>query len=397
MINLKTSALALIVSCAASTLATADDEHKWELTGGIGRYFFDSSDTNVEDANALNIGIGYVIDKDWTVEGIYSDFETEANYSNTDIDGSHYHLDALYHLSKQGKWQPFLIGGIGDLKLEPESTNSYRQTLLNAGAGVKYALSPQWQIRGDARTLYSLDEESTDYNINLGLTYLFGKSQPKAPLDSDNDGINDSLDDCPNTPQGEMVNSKGCPTDSDNDGIKDANDNCPNTPANTNVNTQGCPLDSDGDGVYDSKDQCPKTEKNLKVDVKGCPITLKKTVNIDLAVNFDNNSSVVKQAYLTEIKRVAEFMTQYANTTVIIEGHTDDSGPEKYNKNLSQRRADAVASTLISKMGISADRVKSIGYGETKPIASNGTTEGRQQNRRVIAKISSEATSLKQR
>lgn len=110
-------------------------------------------------------------------------------------------------------------------------------------------------------------------------------------------------------------------------------------------------LDSDGDGVYDDEDQCPDTAANLAVDSKGCPMKLTENVSIELKVNFDNNSDVVKEAYYPEIKRVADFMAKYSNTQVEVQGHTDSRGSAAYNKNLSQRRADAVAKVLVEKFG----------------------------------------------
>lgn len=92
------------------------------------------------------------------------------------------------------------------------------------------------------------------------------------PLDADNDGIPDYRDKCPNTPKGVKVDSNGCPLDSDGDGVPDYKDICPNTPHGVKVDDLGCPLDSDGDGVPDFKDKCPHTPYNVQVDDNGCPL-----------------------------------------------------------------------------------------------------------------------------
>src|ERR1700690_2755146 len=91
--------------------------------------------------------------------------------------------------------------------------------------------------------------------------------EPK-PVDSDGDGVVDSLDKCPNTPAGVKVDAQGCPLDSDGDGVPDYLDKCPNTPAGVKVDAQGCPLDSDGDGVPDYLDKCPNTPAGT---ADGCP------------------------------------------------------------------------------------------------------------------------------
>ena len=92
------------------------------------------------------------------------------------------------------------------------------------------------------------------------------------PLDSDNDGIADYIDICPNTPKGVMVDEFGCPLDADNDGIPDYLDKCANTPLGVQVDKFGCPLDSDVDSVPDYLDKCPNTPKREQVDESGCPI-----------------------------------------------------------------------------------------------------------------------------
>lgn len=107
--------------------------------------------------------------------------------------------------------------------------------------------------------------------------------------------------------------------------------------------------------------------------------------NIELKVLFDNDKSFVKPHYYDEIQRVAQFMQRHPEVTATIEGHTDSNASDMYNVKLSQRRVDAVKKILIENYGISANRLNSIGYGESRPVATNETAEGRQQNRRVVA------------
>lgn len=111
-------------------------------------------------------------------------------------------------------------------------------------------------------------------------------------------------------------------------------------------------------------------------------------VTIDLKVEFDTNKAVVKDKYSGEIKKVADFMKKYPNTTAVIEGHTDNVHTAEYNQKLSQARANSVKQYLIEKFGIKASRLSAVGHGLTKPVASNSTEEGRQKNRRVQAVIS---------
>ena len=108
-------------------------------------------------------------------------------------------------------------------------------------------------------------------------------------------------------------------------------------------------------------------------------------VTIELEVLFDTDKAIVKPNYYNEISEVADFMSQYPNTVVTIEGHTDSRASDSYNQALSQRRVDAVKSVLITEFGVTPDRLSAVGYGESKPRASNDTVEGRQLNRRVVA------------
>jgi OOP family OmpA-OmpF porin len=110
-------------------------------------------------------------------------------------------------------------------------------------------------------------------------------------------------------------------------------------------------------------------------------------VTIVLNVEFDTNKAIVKEKYRNEIKKVADFMKTYPKTTAVIEGHTDNVHTAEYNQKLSQARADSVRQYLINNFGIKASRLTAVGYGLTKPIASNSTEEGKQKNRRVQAVI----------
>ena len=113
-----------------------------------------------------------------------------------------------------------------------------------------------------------------------------------------------------------------------------------------------------------------------------------KEVSIELLVEFDTGKAIVKPKYNSEIKKVADVMKEYPDTTVVIEGYTDNVGKEAANVRLSQRRADSIKVYLVKKFGIDSSRLKAIGYGPNRPIASNATKEGRQKNRRVKAVFS---------
>jgi OOP family OmpA-OmpF porin len=194
------------------------------------------------------------------------------------------------------------------------------------------------------------------------------------PFDSDKDGIYDYLDKCPNTAKGIKVDQTGCPYDLDGDGVPDYKDNCPDTPKGVKVVDTGCPPDTDGDGVYDYKDKCPGTPEGAKVDAAGCWV-LK-------GVKFDTGKAVVKTKYYPILDEIAAILKKNRGIKVEVQGHTDSRGSEKYNQKLSEARAKMVMAYLV-KAGIEQNRLIYEGYGESKPIASNKTTKGRTENRRV--------------
>lgn len=178
-------------------------------------------------------------------------------------------------------------------------------------------------------------------------------------------------------------------TDSDGDGVLDSRDICPDTPKGAPVDTRGCPLDSDRDGVYDYLDKCPHTTKGTVVDRSGCPLPpTEEKVSIQLHVEFDFDQAKVKASYHDHLRKVADFLKIHPETVVVLAGHTDNVGKERYNLKLSQRRAENVKNYLIKSYGISASRLTTRHFGESSPIASNDTDEGRQRNRRVDADIS---------
>ena len=107
-------------------------------------------------------------------------------------------------------------------------------------------------------------------------------------------------------------------------------------------------------------------------------------------VTFDTNSTVVKPGLYTEIDRVAGVLSRYPETLIRVEGHTDSVGSEEYNMDLSFRRANSVRDLLVQR-GINIRRIETVGFGETKPVATNATEAGRQLNRRVEIKVAPQA------
>lgn len=335
-------ALSAAIAAVISTGASADN-HKVEIHADVGRTFFEDP---MDDANTWGLGVGFALTENWMLDLVASQYDSETQTGGIEVDGTQYRMDMLYHINTESAWRPYVAFGVGDQKREFNST-SERDTLLNLGAGVKRSLGDSWQFRTDLRAFNSLDNEYTDLAVTAGIGFVFG--QTSAPA------------------------------------------------AAAPVVAAPVEVDSDGDGVFDSKDQCPDTPKTHKVDAVGCSLKLTETVSIKLNITFDTAKAIIKPEFEGEVANLATFMNQYADTVVTVEGHTDSQGSDAYNQKLSQSRADSVKAALITKHGISADRVNAVGFGEAKPIADNMNAAGREQNRRVVGQVSTAVTKTETR
>ncbi len=205
------------------------------------------------------------------------------------------------------------------------------------------------------------------------------KENRGCPADTDGDGIYDTEDKCPELSG--VASNNGCPIDTDGDGVYDKDDRCPKINFRSPT---GCPPDTDGDGIYDADDRCPKVKGDISNN--GCPFSKKEeAVLIDLqsSVEFETGRAILKANSRAKLDQLANILNKKKDIKMRIEGHTDAQGDASNNLILSQDRAEACKAYLVSK-GISGSRLKSVGYGERKPIATNETAEGRQRNRRVM-------------
>jgi outer membrane protein OmpA-like peptidoglycan-associated protein len=203
--------------------------------------------------------------------------------------------------------------------------------------------------------------------------------------DSDGDGVSNDKDQCPNVAG--LLTLSGCP-DSDGDGITDVDDNCPGTVGPRG--NRGCPWpDSDGDSVLDKDDQCPNEAGSVANN--GCPEDPSVIINEMLVglgpVTFSTGQSSILEESEVLLLEVVAILNAYPETKFALEGHTDSKFTEKFNQKLSEKRAASVLNFLTSN-GIEASRLSTVGFGETAPVASNDTSEGRAQNRRVEVKLS---------
>ena len=434
-----------ILPAALLAIALAVPTHKsvamevqgFEVGGGLG--FIDpGGKRDIDSDPAALLTFGARLQGPWGAE-------VAAMFGN---DISLLGVRGLYHFSElPGAWTPYVSAGLGITDPKPGEND----TTGLVGVGVKHPINESLGLRAELNAHQGFDSGTTDMSIFVGVTWNWGRGATQtaaapaaaataaaAPVvaegDADRDGVLDSKDRCPGTRAGTRVNSEGCALDTDGDGVLDVSDNCPGTPAATAVDNQGCPnvagpnADTDGDGIADNVDRCPGTKAGAKVNVEGCePVTtaiqdrdgdgvpddndkcadtpsgakvdvdgctqkLTQKVSITLKLGFDTDKAGIKPEFADDISKVAKFMREYPGTSVIIEGHTDNTGNSDYNQKLSQRRAEAVADSLVRDHGVPGNRVKAVGYGDTRPVADNSSSAGRAQNRRVEAAIEETVT-----
>ena len=394
------AAVALALFCASAAVAENHGPRKGNLyLNGFG-HFYAPGGSQFDDDLELGVGggVGFGFTDRFLGEINYLNSEHQFSDSATEeSDLDQLQLDLIYKLSTElHSFSPYVVGGYGGVEAGGSSGFDDNQTSL--GLGLFSDITRRVALRGEFRGVWSNGAKDLQPFFRLGLTAILGKvnDSVSGPVDSDGDGVYNPDDRCPNTPPGTAVDATGCalagPGDADGDGVSDDIDRCPTTPAGISVDSRGCALDGDGDGVPDYLDKCPDSEAGAKVDAEGCYVELEKEVTIDLNLEFDTNSANLRSDHYPEIQRVVDFLRQYPTANAVIEGHTDSSGGAEYNQSLSEKRATSVRNYLVDQADIRGERLTSRGFGETRPIASNDTTEGRQQNRRVSAVVSGTQT-----
>jgi len=261
----------------------------------------------------------------------------------------------------ENAFKPYMLVGAGQSKIEIENAagnfvTGSKDTIGNLGLGAMYRINDALSLRGEARAIHNFDNNWWEGMALAGLEVVLG---------------------------GHLKPTVAVPPVVEPDVY---------VPPVVVVEED---VDSDGDGVVDSLDACPGTPMNVVVDERGCPIPVDITdeLKMELRVFFDNDKSNIKAQYQPEIAKVAEKMREYPNSTARIEGHASKTGPSaRYNQRLSEARAVAVKSMLTNEFGVAPNRLSTVGYGYDRPIADNDTEEGRAMNRRVYAIITGDKT-----
>ena len=355
----------ILTSVACASLMFAANDYKYEVTPMFGTAFSEHNTDLPKGYSQAGLALGFnqtdsIFDQ---VElGFLRSIEDVdyQNVSNRDTGITRIFTNFIKDYPLNSNYTLYGLIGAGIELFDDEFAGNKDGLFGNYGAGLKIKVYENISMKVDLRHAIETDHGDNTLLYNIGLAIPFGKVAKPVPA---------------------PVMVKETPKDSDNDGVIDAKDQCPNSVPNAVVNAMGCEMDDDKDGVVNRLDQCPTTMAGAKVDAVGC-ITL-----VDLDINFATNSAKIAPSYYSKIEAFANMMKSNTKLKATIEAHTDSIGSAAYNKKLSQKRANSTVEALKS-LNVEASRLTAIGYGESKPLVTNDTAENRSKNRRVHAVIS---------
>jgi OOP family OmpA-OmpF porin len=275
-------------------------------------------------------------------------------------------LNGVYEYENRTPISPYILGGIGYEKVDGEQKDVIEShTFVQAGVGVRMDIEDGYTAKIEGRFLQILsgNDEENEAVVTAGLSIPIASStaRPKPIIRK--------------RPQRRVAIIKPIQV------VKPIIIHEP--PKIFNSNNNECSIkislpDFDRDGIEDRLDQCPDTPCNFSVDGYGCPI------KATLKIHFSTNSSDIRGYSMVKVDEFAHFLLKNRGSMITIIGHTDSFGSSILNRKLSYARAKSVVLALIDK-GVSPSRIHALGRGESEPVASNKSEEGRAKNRRIEA------------
>ena len=244
-------------------------------------------------------------------------------------------VNAVYEFAEENVVSPYVLAGVGYEVVDGELDNEFEDHVFSQiGAGLNYKTESGINLKVEGRVVQIYDGVRQENEVVL----VGGVSIPVDKF------------------KREVVIENDCP-----------------------IKIEG--PDEDRDGVLDSLDQCPNTPCGFTVDAYGCPI--KGT----LMILFEVDKAIIRPESMPKVQKFAKYLLGDKGTTVKVIGHTDSDGSDAYNISLSDRRANSVMRELVAS-GVSEFRLTSLGKGESMPVASNNTVQGKSLNRRIEVELS---------
>ena len=380
--------IAVLLLTTAGTAIAEQRAGAFTVSPFVGGYTFDGVQS-LETRPVYGLRLGYDITKNFGIEvsGDYVSTKSTGNPKGIRGDVNLYNarLEGIYNFMADSKFVPFVAlgGGFSHLNSNQAGTSVNNDGTAQLGLGFKYFLAEDVALRADTRAIMSFHQSpvfeisKNDYWINyeytLGIQFLFGgkkpvvaKVEPPPPPPPAPKAV-EPPPPPPPEPAPVAVDGKVGPWSDWSScsapcggGTQTRTRKVVTQPANG-----GAPLPALTESKACNTQACLEEEK------------------INLLIEFDFNKAVVKKEFYPNVDAVGAFMKKNEKVSILLEGNTDNIGSAKYNQKLSEKRADAVKKYLVDKFKIAPERIKTVGYGFSKPVADNKTPEGRYKNRRV--------------
>ncbi|MFT6895804.1 MAG: OOP family OmpA-OmpF porin [Paraglaciecola sp.] len=356
------TAMGILLAFTGSAFAQSEPEgDKW--VAGFAEYYKTDKGqsgfpTYYDDGVGVGAEVGFRFKPQWAARLEWSHLNIDALPAGSDESGNRIGIDAMYFLPDD---LLYIFGGLKHLDLGDS------QRLANIGFGKHWAINNNWRVITEVAATHDFGEAYNNVSAKLGLAYTFGETSTSSPAtrDSDNDGVSNSVDQCPGTAPGVTVDAMGCAIEE----------------------TTMTPLDSDNDGVPDDRDNCANTPTSDVVDATGCSVFTEVEVAETLEVFFANNSAKIDEHDSEKFTAFAAFMKRFPTTDTVIEGYSSAPGEADYNMWLSEERAKAVRTLLIEQYDIKPNRLTAVGFGETRLLDAPTAKEANKINRRIVARV----------
>jgi OOP family OmpA-OmpF porin len=325
--------------------------------GMAGAYAAADEDVRGADQGyGMQLLLGWKVARDWNVQVMssYHNFET-GDVNMTDFYRSSLGADLMW-IPARGRLSPYVVAGVGAVynDVYPSISDALGVT-FNAGLGLTTRPMGQYGLRVRAETRYVVDrwaDDPKDINVFLGIDIPLRRRSETVVRVETREVVR------------EVIREVAAPP--------------PATPAPAPV------VDTDRDGVPDPQDRCPDTLPGTRVDAQGCAI--ESAVVTLQGVHFETGSARLTASSSAILQQATAALRGQPTMRVEVLGHTDAVGAVESNQRLSQSRADSVVDFMVNN-GISRDRLRGVGYGESQPVADNATAEGRATNRRVEFRV----------
>lgn len=401
------------LTLAMATVAFAGNKGgAFSVSPVIGGITFEG-DRKLETSPLFGARIGYNFTDALGIEALFDYTKARSTEIANTMDFYRYGGELLYHFMPDKKFVPYFAAGFAGMKFN-EQTNKIGEKateVYDYGLGAKYFVTEDVAWRADVRHLVSNDYQAVEYTI--GLYIPIGGAPPIAKLADPPPAPAPVVKEfAPLPPTAPLAGLSALPASIDRGQSS--------TLSWVSQNATTCDIQP-GIGAVQLKGSMPvKPDNNTQYTLlcKGEGGTAKSTANVEvraitpppvpapvpkavaakaaaaerfcnkpaiLMINFDTDKHNIKPQYHNELKTVGDFLKFFPDSKGEIAGHTDSTASNAYNQKLSERRANSVKDYIIKNFGIAPDRIKSKGYGEEKPIATNKTIEGRAKNRRIVA------------